>query len=79
MHHQNDVMLITKYNSKNQEIMKRKIKAGYVAPEVLVVQLKTNGSLLTMSEDTSKAASMDKGSFGARGGSFSTWESNDEE
>ena len=58
--------------------MKRKIKAGYVAPEVLVVQLKTNGSVL-ITESTSGAASMDKGSFGARGGSFSTWESNDEE
>ena len=59
--------------------MKRKIKAGYVAPEVLVVQLKTNGGLLTMSEDTRNASTMSKGSFGARGGSFSTWESNDEE
>ena len=60
--------------------MKRKIKAGYVAPEVLVVQLKTNGSLLTMSEDTRNASTMSKGSFGARGGSFSTWnESYDEE
>ncbi len=59
--------------------MKRKIKAGYVAPEVLVVQLKTNGSVL-ITESASGAAGMPSGSFGARGGSFSTWdESYDEE
>lgn len=58
--------------------MKRKIKAGYVAPEVLVVQLKTNGSVL-ITESTSGVQTKNGGSFGARGGSFSTWESNDEE
>ena len=75
-------MLVTKYNSKNQEIMKRKIKAGYVAPEVLVVQLKTNGCLLagSITESTSGVQTKKGGSFGARGGSFSTWnESFDEE
>ena len=58
--------------------MERKIKASYVVPEVLVVQLKTRSGLL-LTESASGALSLEEGSFGARGSRFSDWNDFDEE
>ena len=56
--------------------MKEKIKSGYVAPEVLVVQLKTRNCLLagSLTETMGEAEAMRYGSFNARGSRFSTWD-----
>lgn len=55
--------------------MKEK-KFNYVVPKVLVVQLKTRNCLLagSLTETMGEAATMNHGSFNARGSRFSTWD-----